>query len=105
VDYLRAEVLTGYDDDTRDFLRRTLELAGTLVWSGVPSCIASGRPDRLGGWLEDLDDRQLASLQTGDPDLMTRWLLVAYRKLGATSRDDAVSRALALGLVEAPPHV
>jgi LuxR family maltose regulon positive regulatory protein len=27
-----------------------------------------------------------------------------YRKLGATSRDDAVDRALALGLVESPPH-
>jgi LuxR family maltose regulon positive regulatory protein len=27
-----------------------------------------------------------------------------YRKLGATSRDEAVARALALGLAESPPH-
>ncbi len=161
VDYLRAEVLTGYDEDTRDFLRRTsilddlqgplcdavlerndssavlrhladrmqlvvavdpaghhyryhhlladalradlegeepwlvpglhlrasqwfedhgdldaairhakaggdLERAGALVWAGVPSCIASGRPDRLGRWLEDLDDAQISS---------NRWLV------------------------------
>lgn len=189
VDYLRAEVLTGYADDTRDFLRRSsiledlqgplcdavlerndsaavlrrladrmqlvvlvdpashhyryhhlladalradldgeepwlapslhlrasrwyeahgdldaairhakaagdLERAGVLVWSGVPSCIAAGRPDRLGSWLAGLDDVQISDdrwlslaaawlwLQTGDPDRMTRWLLVAEEHAG-----------------------
>jgi LuxR family maltose regulon positive regulatory protein len=73
---------------------------GTLVWAGVPGSISSGRPDRLGTWLADLDDAQVRSnrwltlaaawlgLQTGDPDRMTRWILAAEEHAGAdwTSR-------------------
>jgi len=67
---------------------------GTLVWSGVPSCIATGRLDRLAMWLADLDDVQIRSdrwlalaaawlgLQAGDPDMMTRWLLAAEDHAG-----------------------
>jgi LuxR family maltose regulon positive regulatory protein len=67
---------------------------GTLVWAGVPGCISSGRPDRLGAWLADLDDVQVRSdrwltlaaawlgLQSGDPDRMTRWLLAADQHAG-----------------------
>jgi LuxR family maltose regulon positive regulatory protein len=205
VDYLRAEVLTGYDDDTRDFLRRTsilddlhgplcdavlerkdssailrrltdrmqlvvavdpaghhyryhhlladalradldgeepwlapglhllashwyeahgdldaairhakaggdLERAGTLVWAGVPSCIASGRPDRLGRWLGDLADQQVAAnkwlslaaawlaLQTGEPDRMTRWLLVAEEHAGPEWRSAIAADLFAASL-------
>lgn len=71
-----------------------LERTGTLVWAGVPGCIASGRPDRLGSWLGDLDDLQVRSdrwltlaaawlgLQTGNPDRMTRWILAAEAHAG-----------------------
>jgi LuxR family maltose regulon positive regulatory protein len=205
VDYLRAEVLTGYDDDTRDFLRRTsilddlqgplcdavlerddssavlrrladrmqlvvavgpaghhyryhhlladalradlegeepwrapglhlrasqwyeahgdldaairhakaggdLERTGALVWTGVPSCIASGRPDRLARWLDDLDDQRVAAnkwlslaaawlgLQTGDPDRMTRWLLVAEEHAGPEWRSAIAEDTFAASL-------
>jgi LuxR family maltose regulon positive regulatory protein len=205
VDYLRAEVLSGYGDDTRDFLRRTsildelqgplcdavlgrhdssavlrhladqiqlvvatdpaghhyryhhlladalladlegeepwraadlhrsasqwyathgdldaairhakaggdLERAGVLVWAGLPSCIATGRPDRLGRWLAGLDDAQISDdrwlslaaawlwLQTGDPERMTRWLLVAEEHAGpawrSTIADDTYAASL-----------
>ena len=72
-----------------------LARTGALVWAGVPGCIASGRPDRLGSWLTDLDDVQVRSdrwltlaaawlgLQTGDPDRMTRWILAAEEHAGA----------------------
>jgi LuxR family maltose regulon positive regulatory protein len=68
---------------------------GTLVWAGVPGCIATGRPDRLAVWLADLDDQQIRSdrwlslaaawlgLQTGDADRMTRWILAAEAHAGA----------------------
>ena len=71
-----------------------LTRAGTLVWSGVPGSIASGRPDRLAGWLVDLSEAQIRSdrwlslaaawlgLQTGDADRMTRWLLAAEEHAG-----------------------
>lgn len=67
---------------------------GTLVWMGVPGCISSGRPDRLGTWLADIADVQVRSnrwltlaaawlgLQSGDPDRMTRWLLAADEHAG-----------------------
>jgi LuxR family maltose regulon positive regulatory protein len=72
-----------------------LDRVGSLVWSGVPGCIASGRPDRLSRWLGDLDvtrvraDRWLSlaaawlGLQTGRPEVMTRWLLAAEEHAGA----------------------
>jgi len=71
-----------------------LERVGSLVWSGVPGCIASGRPDRLSRWLDDLDqgrvrtDRWLSlaaawlGLQTGRTEVMTRWLLAAEEHAG-----------------------
>jgi LuxR family maltose regulon positive regulatory protein len=70
------------------------ERTGTLVWAGVPGCISSGRPDRLGFWLTDLDDVQIRSnrwltlaaawlgLQTGHPERMTRWILAAEDHAG-----------------------
>ncbi|MCB0895459.1 MAG: AAA family ATPase [Nocardioides sp.] len=82
-----------------------------LVWAGVPSCIASGHPDRLRAWLDGLDDRQIASdpwltlssawlgLQAGDPTRMTRWLLTADDHAGAgwplRAGSDAYSASLA----------
>ena len=71
-----------------------LELTGALVWSGIVSCIGSGRPDRLRSWLADLEDRQLQkdrwlslaaswqSLQEGDGARMQRWALVAEGHAG-----------------------
>jgi LuxR family maltose regulon positive regulatory protein len=71
-----------------------LERLGSLVWAGTPDCIASGRPDRLSLWLDDLGegrvraDRWLSlsaawlGLQTGRPEVMTRWLLAAEEHAG-----------------------
>ncbi|MFZ0529217.1 MAG: LuxR C-terminal-related transcriptional regulator [Propionicimonas sp.] len=71
-----------------------LDRTAALVWAGVPGCISSGRPDRLGTWLADLDEAQLRSnrwltlaaawleLQTGDQDRMTRWILAAEAHAG-----------------------
>lgn len=71
-----------------------LELAGRLVWSGVPACISSGHPDRLAAWLADLDDNRIRTerwlslatawlcLQSGDSTGMTRWLLAAEEHAG-----------------------
>ena len=82
-----------------------------LVWAGVPACISSGHPDRLRGWLDTLDERQIASdpwltlsaawlgLQAGDPTRMTRWLLTADGHAGAGwpqhAGSDAYSASLA----------
>ena len=82
-----------------------------LVWAGVPACISSGHPDRLRGWLDTLDERQIASdpwltlsaawlgLQAGDPTRMTRWLLTADEHAGAGwpqhAGSDAYSASLA----------
>jgi LuxR family maltose regulon positive regulatory protein len=71
-----------------------LERVGKLVWAGVPGCIATGRPDRLGAWLGDIDESALRSdqwltlaaawlgLQIADPDRMTRWILAAEEHAG-----------------------
>ncbi len=71
-----------------------LARVGVLVWSGVPGCIASGRPDRLSHWLGDLDEGQVRAdrwlslaaawlgLQTGRSEVMTRWLLAAEEHAG-----------------------
>lgn len=81
-----------------------------LVWSGVPSCIASGQPDRLRTWLDGLDERQIASdrwltlsaawlgLQGGDPARMTRWLLTADEHGGAGWPGQAGNDAYAASL-------
>lgn len=65
-----------------------------LVWTGVPTCISSGHPDRLRSWLDGLDDLQIRadpwltlsaawlSLQSGDSNQMTRWLLAADAHAG-----------------------
>ncbi len=80
-----------------------LARTGALVWAEVPGCLASGRPDRLGSWLTDLDDVQVRSdrwltlaaawlgLQTGDPDRMTRWILAAEEHAGAAWSTRAAS--------------
>jgi LuxR family maltose regulon positive regulatory protein len=72
-----------------------LARVGSLVWAGVPSCIASGRPDRLTRWLSELDDGWIRAdrwlslaaawlgLQTGSPETMTRWLLASEAHAGA----------------------
>lgn len=91
-----------------------LERVGTLVWAGVPACVASGRPDRLGSWLADLDDNQIRSdrwltlaaawlgLQTGDSDRMTRWMLAAHAHAGRDwlARIPADEYAASLGAIE-----
>jgi LuxR family transcriptional regulator, maltose regulon positive regulatory protein len=71
-----------------------LELTGRLVWTGVPGCISSGLPDRLAGWLGDLDDAHIRTdrwlslaaawlgLQFENSDRMTRWLLAAEEHAG-----------------------
>jgi LuxR family maltose regulon positive regulatory protein len=71
-----------------------LERVGSLVWAGVPACIASGRPDRLSRWLDDLGEGRVRAnrwlslsaawlgLQTGRPEVMTRWLLAAEEHAG-----------------------
>jgi len=88
-----------------------LTRTGALVWAGVPGCISSGRPDRVGAWLADIDDLQIRSnrwltlaaawlgLQSGEPDRMTRWLLAADEHAGGdwTTRiaDDAYAAYVA----------
>lgn len=71
-----------------------LTRVGTLVWSGVPASIASGRSDQLAAWLADLTDVQIRSdrwltlaaawlgLQTGDSESRARWLLAAEEHAG-----------------------
>ena len=78
-----------------------LERVSLLVWSGLPDCIATGRPDRLRAWLGDIDEGQvrddrwlsLASawlgLQTGRPEVMMRWLLAAEEHVGPHWRERA----------------
>lgn len=87
-----------------------LELTGRLVWSGVPACISSGRPDRLATWLADLDDVRVRSdrwlclaaawlgLQSGDPARMTRWLLAAEDHAGPGWEDRISSDEYAASL-------
>jgi LuxR family maltose regulon positive regulatory protein len=89
VDYLRAEVLAGLPEGSREFLRQTSildELEG-------PTCDAVlGRNDSavvLAGL-----SRQLQLVVPVE---------AINRKLGASSRDEAVARAQSLGLVEATP--
>ena len=64
-----------------------LRLAGDLMWARLVECIASGRPDRLRAWLEDLTREQIAAerwlslaaawlaMQTADTDGIHRWAL------------------------------
>lgn len=87
-----------------------LTLVGALVWSRIISCIGSGRPDRLGSWLSDLDDRQLErdpwlslaaswlALQQGDGGRMQRWALVAERHAGRDWRARAATDPYAASL-------
>ncbi len=92
-----------------------LELCGALVWSGIVSCIGSGRPDHLRSWLADLDDRHLQkdrwlalaaswlSLQEGDGARMQHWALAAEAHAGRAWRGrvstDEYSASLATLLV------
>jgi LuxR family maltose regulon positive regulatory protein len=94
-----------------------LPLVAELIWSGIESCLGSGRPDRLRSWLGSLTDRDLAAErwlslaaawsaeQLGDVDRMRRWLLVAQKHAGRDWRehmqDDefAASVALLVGVV------
>ncbi len=94
-----------------------LRLTGELVWSEIVPCIGSGRPDRLGLWLGDLDDRQLQedrwlslaaswlALQQGNGGRMRRWALAAEAHAGRDWRrrvatdDYAASLATLLVLI------
>ena len=84
-------------------LRRAGDLEGTasLIWPHVVFSLASGRPDRLARWLDDLQPDELATnrwlslaaawaaLQSGDRQSMQRWTLRAEAHAGRGWRDRA----------------
>lgn len=90
---------------------------GRLVWSTAGVLIAAGQTDRLAGWLGDLTEEQVAhdrwltltaawvALESGEPDVMDRWILRAEGHAGAGWRvvadHDPYAAALAVivGLV------
>jgi LuxR family maltose regulon positive regulatory protein len=77
------------------------ELAARVIWPAVPSCVASGRLERLSGWLAGLTDSQLAenrwltmaatwaALQQGDAAAMRRWAALAEVHAGQDWREHA----------------
>ena len=84
-------------------LRRADDLDGTamLIWPHVVFSLASGRPDRLARWLDDLQPEEVstnrwlslaaawAALQSGDREGMQRWTLRAEAHAGRGWRDRA----------------
>lgn len=87
-----------------------LSLAGSLMWSRLTDCVASGRPDRLQSWLEDLTREQIGrdpwlsmaaawlALQTADADAIHRWALHCEAFAGPGWRDHAADDEYAAGL-------
>lgn len=78
-----------------------LDLAARAVWPAVPACVASGRLERLRGWLGGFSDHQLAAnrwltmaatwaaLQQGDAIAMRRWAGIADAHAGPDWREAA----------------
>lgn len=77
------------------------EMVARMIWPAVPSCVASGRLERLRGWLAGLTDWQLAenrwltmaaawaALQQGDAAAMRRWAALAEVHAGDDWREHA----------------
>lgn len=87
-----------------------LALAGSLMWSRLIECVASGRPDRLSSWLEGLSPDRIAqdrwlsmaaawlAMQTADQEGIHRWTLHCEVLAGPSWRGRATGDEYAAAL-------